>query len=39
MSDDDWARVEGAAESAGVSVSEWVRECLLRAARRVANGK
>jgi hypothetical protein len=39
MSDDDWARVESAAGSAGVTTSEWVRECLLRAARRVANGK
>jgi hypothetical protein len=39
MSDDDWARVENAAVLAGVNVSEWVRECLLKAARRVANGK
>jgi predicted HicB family RNase H-like nuclease len=36
ISDDDWAVIEAAARSAGVSTSEWVRECLLKAARRNA---
>jgi hypothetical protein len=35
MDDDDWAKVESAARSVGVTTSEWVRECLLRAAGRV----
>lgn len=38
MDDDDWATVEQAAQAAEVSVSEWVRECLLRAAKRSTKG-
>jgi hypothetical protein len=30
----DWAKVEAAARSAGMTTSEWVRGCLLRAAKR-----
>ncbi len=35
MSDDDWSAVEAAARSNGVTTSEWVRECLLRCAKRL----
>jgi hypothetical protein len=38
MDDDGWAVIEAAARSAGVTTSEWVRECLLKAARRAAKG-
>jgi len=39
MDDDGWATVEKAAQNAGVTTSEWIRECLLKAARRSANGR
>jgi predicted HicB family RNase H-like nuclease len=35
MDDESWEAVETAARSVGVSTSEWVRDCLLRAAKRV----
>jgi hypothetical protein len=34
MADDDWAAVEAAAKASGVTTSEWVRDVLLRAAKR-----
>lgn len=34
MDDDGWQAVEEAAEAAGVTTSEWVRDCLLRAVKR-----
>jgi hypothetical protein len=36
MDDDGWAAIELAARTAGVTTSEWVRDCLLKSARRVA---
>jgi len=39
MDDADWATVERAARAAKLSTSEWVRGCLLRAAKRSANGR
>ena len=36
MSDDDWAQIERAAGIAETTVSDFVREALLKAARRVA---
>ena len=38
MDDDGWGAVESAAQTAGVTTSEWVRGCLLRAAKRSAKG-
>ncbi len=35
MDDADWALVEQAAQVAGLSVSEWIRERLLTAAKRL----
>ena len=35
MDDDDWAAVEKAAETAGKTTSAFVREAILRAARRI----
>jgi uncharacterized protein (DUF1778 family) len=34
MEDGDWAEVERAAQASGQTVSEFVRETLLRAAKR-----
>ncbi|MEX0677358.1 MAG: hypothetical protein WD063_09800 [Pirellulales bacterium] len=34
MDDDGWNTIEQAARAAGLTTSEWVRECLLRAAKR-----
>ena len=34
MDDEAWASVERAAEMAGVTVSEWIRERLLKAVKR-----
>jgi uncharacterized protein (DUF1778 family) len=34
MDDDDWAAVESAAHAAAKTVSEFIRETILRAARR-----
>ena len=36
MDDESWALVEQAAQTAGITVSEWVRDKLLRAAKREA---
>ena len=36
MDDDSWALVEESAQRAGVTVSDWVREKLLKAAKREA---
>jgi hypothetical protein len=33
--DDQWEIVQGAAETEGLSVAEWARGVLLRAAKRV----
>jgi len=38
MDDEGWEAIEKAARSAGVTTSEWVRDCLLRAAKRSAKG-
>jgi hypothetical protein len=34
MDDKGWATVEAAAQAAGVTTSEWVRDTLLRVAKR-----
>jgi hypothetical protein len=34
MDDEGWATIEKAAELAGVTVSEWIRERLMKAAKR-----
>ena len=34
MDDEGWEAVERAAHIAGVTTSEWIRECLLRAPKR-----
>jgi len=39
MDDNDWTAVERAAQAAGVTTSEWVRGCLLRAAKRSTKGR
>lgn len=36
MDDDGWARIERAAALSGVSVSEWIRDKLIRASKREA---
>jgi uncharacterized protein (DUF1778 family) len=36
MDDDSWALVEQAAQRAGVTISDWIRERLLKAAKREA---
>ncbi len=36
MDDDGWAQVEQAAQRAGVTMSDWIRERLLKAAKREA---
>jgi hypothetical protein len=34
MDDEGWTAVEATAKAAGITTSEWVRECLLRAVKR-----
>jgi len=34
MDDDSWAMIEQAAQRAGVTISDWIREKLSRAAKR-----
>jgi hypothetical protein len=36
MNDDSWSLVEDAAERAGVTISDWIRERLIKAAKREA---
>ena len=36
MDDEGWGRVEAAAEAAGITVSEWIRDRLTKAAKREA---
>ena len=34
MDDESWEAVEATAKAAGVTTSEWVRACLMRAVKR-----
>lgn len=36
MDDEGWSLVEQAAERAGVTISDWIRERLIKAAKREA---